>query len=85
MEKGNLLPTKEPHFAVTNSVCFIWSTAKETLLTLKKEKVIRYVCCVVQQWSHCRVKHGKFGSFKTIICHCQTSWKSFMRTQTQKI
>ena len=38
MEKGNLLPGKETRFAITMSVCFIWSTAKETLLTLKKEK-----------------------------------------------
>ena len=37
MEKGNLLPVKEAQFAITMSVCFIWSTAKETLLTLKKK------------------------------------------------
>ena len=67
MEKGNLLPAKEARFAITMIVCFIWSTAKETLLKLKKEKVIRYVCYMVQQWNHCHVKHGKFGSFKTII------------------
>ena len=63
MEKGNLLPAKEAWFAVTMSVSFIWSTTKGTLLTLKKENMIWYVCCVIQQWSHCHVKHGKLSFY----------------------
>ena len=41
MERRNILPVKEAWFEIKMSVCFIWSTAKETL---KKES---YKICML--------------------------------------